>query len=95
MDQLSTILLDRIPVVIPVVIVLTSIFVVTRFLDNGYSKIPLLGHEYGNSEQRRKTFLKSAAQLYRKGYAEFKDSAFKLTTADGRARNRKHQMECW
>ncbi|ORY61450.1 ent-kaurene oxidase [Pseudomassariella vexata] len=47
------------------------------------AQFPLIGKEYGNSEQRRKAFIKEASKLYEKGNNMYKDKPYRLTTLDG------------
>lgn len=84
MEHFATALVERAPVLVPVLLILATAFLTTRFLNRGYAKLPLLGKEYGNSEQRRKAFIAGAAELYRRGYEKFRDEPFRLTTVDGR-----------
>jgi hypothetical protein len=84
MESISSILEDRVQVLIPVVLVLSAVLIISsRFSGSGYDAFPLLGQEFGNSDQRRKGFLKDAKKLYQEGYARFKNQPFRLTTTDG------------
>ncbi|KAK6080826.1 ent-kaurene oxidase [Seiridium cupressi] len=83
MERLTTALADHGPVVAPLLIVLTSVFVIAKLLSSNYTNFPLLGKEFRGSVRRRKAFLTGAAQLYRKGYETFRDQPVRLTTADG------------
>ncbi|KAI0129663.1 ent-kaurene oxidase [Xylariales sp. AK1849] len=82
MDRLSTMFSERGQPLIPIAVTLLGVFIISRLSGSSYTH-PLIGKEYGNSEQRRKAFLAGAAHLYSQGYRTFKDQAFRLTTVDG------------
>ncbi len=50
------------------------------------SAVPLIGAEYGSVAKRRKAYLRHAGALYKKGYEQFRDKVYRITTADGKAR---------
>ncbi|KAK6856185.1 hypothetical protein PG995_008336 [Apiospora arundinis] len=82
MDQLSQIILDRLPVLLSVALFTIVVYAVSSVWGSK-SSLPLLGADYGNSEQRRKQYQTGAAKLYQKGYELFRHQAYRLTTSDG------------
>lgn len=47
-------------------------------------KFPLVGKELGNRRQRVKAFLSPVGyQLFRRGYEQFKNGVFRVTTDEG------------
>jgi hypothetical protein len=86
MDQISSLIADRGPVLASVVIVLSGVFLLSTlrlFGSNPVGKIPLVGAEIGNKEKRRQAYISNARELYAKGYELFRNSAFRLTDTDG------------
>jgi hypothetical protein len=84
MENIVGILSDRAQFIVPTAAILIGYVIVTKLLSGTTSNFPHLGKEIGNSEARRKAYLKGAVELYRQGYAKFKDTAYRLTTVDGR-----------
>ncbi|KAK8111355.1 Cytochrome P450 monooxygenase ATR2 [Apiospora kogelbergensis] len=80
-QQLSQILQERLPVVVSVALFTIVVYAVSSVWSNK-SNLPLLGADYGNSEQRRKQYRTSAATLYQKGYELFRHQAYRMTTSD-------------
>ncbi len=88
MEQLSTLVAARGPAQVSVLLILSAIFLMTRLLgSSGTSAIPRLGAEYGSADKRRKMFIKHASEVYKKGYRQFRDKVYRLTTADGEAKS--------
>jgi hypothetical protein len=85
MDQFSSLVVDRAPIFASVAVLLGAAFLVSVLVPSSGSngKIPLVGGDIGNAEQRRKAFLSNAKDLYAKGYRHFKDSVWRLTDTDG------------
>lgn len=49
----------------------------------GLGHLPLLGHELGGAEMRRRAYLTDMVALYKRGYDLFKDRPFRVTTQLG------------
>ncbi|KAK7935615.1 Cytochrome P450 monooxygenase ATR2 [Apiospora marii] len=81
-EQMSQILLDRLPVLVSVALFTITVYAVSS-LWNGKNAIPLLGAEYGNAAQRRKDYMTGAAKLYQKGYDIFRHQVYRMTTLNG------------
>ena len=82
-EQLSQILLDRLPVLVAVALFTITAYAVSS-LWNGKSTIPLLDADYGNAAQRRKDYMTGAAKLYQKGYDLFRHEVYRMTTLNGK-----------
>ncbi|KAI0168346.1 ent-kaurene oxidase [Pestalotiopsis sp. NC0098] len=85
MDQVTQLVSDRAPVFASVALLLGTAFLfsILKSFSGGADKIPLVGKEIGNVEQRRKAYIANAKDLYQQGYKLFKNSTFRLTDTDG------------
>jgi len=55
-----------------------------RFLDHrSLSQFPLNSSQYGSYPKRLMAYVYHAESLYRQGYNEFKNAAYRMTTVDG------------
>ncbi|KAH6654487.1 ent-kaurene oxidase [Truncatella angustata] len=84
MDQLTNFLADRAPIFASVAVLLGAAFLFSTFTfqAKGTDKIPLVGKEFGNAEQRRKAFIANAHGFYAKGYEMYKNVTWRLTGTD-------------
>lgn len=88
MDNLSSLLAERTPILASVVVLLGAAFIFSTYQLSSYgmNEIPLVGAELGNAEKRRTAFVSNAKDIYAKGYALFRDKAWRLTGTDGTCR---------
>lgn len=92
MEQLPGILADRLVLASSVVVVLSSVWILSK-LFIARNDLPLVGKEHGSSQERRKAYLAAAANLYKKGHELFRDKPYRLTTTDGMKRRTKHMRD--
>lgn len=85
MDQISNLIADRAPIFAAVAVLLGAVFLFSTFKSSKYdaTTIPLVGKEIGNAEERRKQFISNARGTYEKGYALFRENAWRHTDTDG------------
>ncbi|KAI1845355.1 hypothetical protein JX266_008450 [Neoarthrinium moseri] len=85
MDRFAYLLIERGLVQSFVVPLLASIFILysLRLLRESTNKIPLVGRELGNTDKRRRAFIENAREIYKNGYREFKNRAWRVTGTDG------------
>lgn len=87
MDQFTSILEERAPVLASIAVVLVAVFAANVLFKNDYlSQIPLIGSEVGDAEKRRKAYITNGLDFYKKGYELFKSKAYRLTALDGMAK---------
>ncbi len=85
MDQISALFAAHGPTWVSVLFILPVVLLATQlFRSSEVPVIPLIGAEYGGARRRRKAFLNNAKEIYRKGYEQFKENVFRLTTTDGK-----------
>lgn len=81
-QSLTTILLDRSPVLSTALIVCVAVFLVPKLLTSSQIwRIPVIGEELGSEEKRRQAYLAGARRMYTDGYRKFKDGVFRITTS--------------
>ncbi|KAK7409073.1 hypothetical protein QQX98_008734 [Neonectria punicea] len=82
LQALSTLLVDRAPVLSTALLVFLGALLVPHLLQKVQLwKIPIVGEELGNTEKRRQAYLAGARSLYTDGYRKFKDGVFRITTS--------------
>lgn len=68
-SELSRLLGDRLPLVVPTLAVLLLAYLLPRLFKNDpLAHIPDIGKELGDDEKRRQAYLYGANNLYREGY---------------------------
>ena len=82
MIDLSTLELNP-AITIAIGVIAAAILLPKLFASNPIANLPFFGLEHGGPLQREKYFLRHGRELYQQGYKKFRNSLYRLTTADG------------
>ncbi|KAI1260172.1 ent-kaurene oxidase [Xylariaceae sp. FL1019] len=83
MESLRTAIAERSSTLLPFFVVVIGIYFSNIAFAGTKETLPWLGKEFGNALQRQEAYRAQNHDLYQKGYALFKDKAFRLTTSEG------------